>query len=129
MHLVYKQQATLGRELSLEWERLLPILAQDHAYCIIWLGFTFAELATTQPVISSQAPCWPRILLVTEPLRKGISVCTLTWTFGEFDTESGFQVEEDIHVQLPVPIVTTDPATSLLNSVFCSLLIQLPYIT
>lgn len=87
MHPVYKQQTILGRELSLEWKPLLQILTQDHAHCIIWLGSTFAEPTTTQPVIASQVPCWPWILLMTEPLRKGISVCILTWIFREFDTQ------------------------------------------
>lgn len=110
VHPVYKKQATLERELYREWKPLLPIVTQEHAHCVIWLGSTFAEPASPQPVISSQAPCWPRILLMPEPLRKGTSVCTLIRTFGEF------QVEENIHVPLAALIITTDPATSLLLS-------------
>lgn len=63
------------------------------------LRFLHRTMPTVSPDLAS--PCWASypptgnlfsgtllVLLITEPPRNGTSVCTCTWIFGEFDTES-----------------------------------------
>lgn len=86
---------------------------RDRPHCTTWSGklcfrFLHRTMPTvspglapplrsqlSNPVTSSQAPCWPWILLMAEPQKKGASVYTLTRASAESDTESSFQVEKN----------------------------------